>query len=143
MSNAPLAGVTVLDLGVVIAGAYAGSILASLGADVIKIEAPHGDPFRAYGTAFAHYNRGKRSVVLDLKRPADLAALLQMVRYADVVLDNFRLGVRERLGPEYPPPPRRELAGMRFHGELAALGARVGVDDLQMAEFVEEDVVEH
>ena len=67
--GAPLAGVKVLDLGVVIAGAYAGSILASLGADVVKIEAPHGDPFRAYGTGFAHYNRGKRSLVLDLKQP--------------------------------------------------------------------------
>ena len=71
--GAPLAGVKILDLGVVIAGAYAGSMLASLGADVVKIEAPHGDPFRAYGTGFAHYNRGKRSLVLDLKQRAGTA----------------------------------------------------------------------
>jgi crotonobetainyl-CoA:carnitine CoA-transferase CaiB-like acyl-CoA transferase len=99
--RAPLAGVKVLDLGVVIAGAYAGSILAGLGADVVKIESPHGDPFRAYGTGFAHYNRGKRSLVLDLKRPEAMAAFLDLVRDADVVLDNFRLGVRQRLGIAY------------------------------------------
>src|SRR5947208_14725410 len=64
--EAPLAGLKVLDLGVVIAGAYAGTILASLGADVVKIEPPQGDPFRSYGTAFCDYNRAKHSLVLDL-----------------------------------------------------------------------------
>jgi len=96
----PLAGVRILDLGNVIAAPYAGAILASFGAEVIKIEAPGGDPFR-YAPAFLSYNRGKRGIVLDLKRPEDRAALLAMVAQADVVLDNYRLGVRERLGIAY------------------------------------------
>ena len=97
----PLAGVKVLDLGVVIAGAYASAILASLGADVVKIETPAGDPFRSYGTGFCVYNRGKRAIVLDLKRPEALEVFFEMVAQADVVLDNSRLGVRERLGITY------------------------------------------
>ena len=97
----PLAGVKVLDLGVVIAGAYAATILASLGADVVKIETPGGDPFRSYGTGFCVYNRGKRGIVLDLKRREAMNVFFEMVAQADVVLDNFRLGVRERLGISY------------------------------------------
>jgi crotonobetainyl-CoA:carnitine CoA-transferase CaiB-like acyl-CoA transferase len=99
--DAPLAGVKVLDLGVVIAGAYAATILAGLGADVVKIETPSGDPFRSYGTAFCSYNRGKRSLVLDLKRPDAKKVFYELVAQADVVLDNSRLGVRERLGISY------------------------------------------
>jgi len=135
---APLAGVMVLDLGVVIAGAYAGSILAGLGADVVKIEAPHGDPFRAYGTAFAHYNRGKRSLVLDLKRPDDLAALLDLVRDADVVLDNFRLGVRERLGITYAQlrdiNPRIVSCSISGYGTDGPQAMQPGFDPLLQAQ---------
>jgi crotonobetainyl-CoA:carnitine CoA-transferase CaiB-like acyl-CoA transferase len=97
----PLAGVKVLDLGVVIAGAYASTILASLGADVVKIETPEGDPFRSYGTGFCVFNRGKRGIVLDLKRREAMDVFFEMVAQADVVLDNYRLGVRERLGISY------------------------------------------
>jgi crotonobetainyl-CoA:carnitine CoA-transferase CaiB-like acyl-CoA transferase len=93
--------VKVLDLGVVIAGAYASTILASLGADVVKIETPEGDPFRSYGTGFCVFNRGKRAIVLDLKRREALDVFYEMVAQADVVLDNSRLGVRERLGISY------------------------------------------
>ena len=100
-NDAPLAGVKVLDLGVVIAGAYAATILAGLGADVVKIETPSGDPFRSYGTTFCSYNRGKRSLVLDLKRPDAKQVFFELVAQADVVLDNYRLGVRERLGISY------------------------------------------
>ena len=97
----PLAGVKVLDLGVVIAGAFAATILAGLGADVVKIETPSGDPFRSYSAAFCSYNRGKRSLVLDLKRPDARQVFFDLVSQADVVLDNYRLGVRERLGISY------------------------------------------
>ena len=100
-SDAPLAGVKVLDLGVVIAGAYAATILAGLGADVVKIETPSGDPFRSYGTTFCSYNRGKRSLVLDLKRADAKQVFFELVAQADVVLDNYRLGVRQRLGISY------------------------------------------
>jgi crotonobetainyl-CoA:carnitine CoA-transferase CaiB-like acyl-CoA transferase len=97
----PLAGVKVLDLGVVIAGAFAATILAGLGADVVKIETPSGDPFRSYSAAFCSYNRGKRSLVLDLKRPDARQVFFDLASQADVVLDNYRLGVRERLGISY------------------------------------------
>ena len=97
----PLAGVRVLDLGTVIAGAYASSILANFGADVVKIESADGDPFRPYGAGFINYNRGKRGLGLDLKDPEGRAVFLDMARHADVVIDNYRLGVRKRLGIDY------------------------------------------
>lgn len=98
--RAPLAGVKILDLGNVIAAPYAATILASFGAEVIKVEAPEGDPFRNPPT-FLSYNRGKRGLVLDLKQEAARQVFLEMVAKADVVLDNFRYGVRERLGITY------------------------------------------
>lgn len=98
--DAPLAGVKILDLGNVIAAPYAATILASFGAEVIKVEAPEGDPFRNPPT-FLSYNRGKRGLVLDLKQQAAREVFLDMVAKADVVLDNFRYGVRERLGITY------------------------------------------
>jgi crotonobetainyl-CoA:carnitine CoA-transferase CaiB-like acyl-CoA transferase len=137
-TRAPLAGVRVLDLGVVIAGAYAGSILASLGADVVKVEAPHGDPFRSYGSAFAHYNRGKRSLVLDLKRPEDRTALLDLARDADVVLDNFRLGVRERLAIAYEDlhavNPRIISCSISGYGTQGPQASQPGFDPLLQAQ---------
>jgi len=97
----PLGGVRVLDLGTVIAGAYAGSILANFGADVIKIESADGDPFRPFGPGFTNFNRGKRGIGLNLKDPRGLAVFLDLARQADVVVDNYRLGVRSRLGIDY------------------------------------------
>jgi crotonobetainyl-CoA:carnitine CoA-transferase CaiB-like acyl-CoA transferase len=97
----PLDGVRVLDLGTVIAGTYAASILANFGADVVKVEPAEGDPFRSGGPGFINYNRGKRGLGLNLKAPSGRALFLDLARGADVVLDNYRLGVRERLGVEY------------------------------------------
>ena len=97
----PLAGVRVLDLGTVVAGAYAGTILANFGADVVKVEPADGDPFRSGGPGFMNYNRGKRGLGVNLKRPEGRALFLDLARTADVVLDNYRLGVRERLGIDY------------------------------------------
>ena len=90
-----------LDLGTVIAGAYAASILANFGADVVKVESPDGDPFRSGGGGFINYNRGKRGLGLDLKAAKGRALFLDLAKGADVVLDNYRLGVRERLGVDY------------------------------------------
>ncbi|MEX1009361.1 MAG: CoA transferase [Acidimicrobiia bacterium] len=101
LDEPPLAGVKVLDLGAVIAGAYAGTMLAYFGADVVKIETANGDPFRSYRSGFCVYNRGKRGLVLDLKQPDAKEVFLELVAQADVVLDNSRLGVRERLGISY------------------------------------------
>ncbi len=105
----PLDGVRVVDLSVAIAGPMATQILADQGADVIKIEAPGiGDIGRWVGVAvngmgamFQVANRGKRSVVLDLRQPRALAIVHELVRSADVFVQNFRPGVVERLGLGY------------------------------------------
>ncbi len=99
---APLAGLTVLDLGHTIMGPCAGLILADLGGDVIKIEPPEGDPTRrlpGFGAGFfATFNRNKRSLSLDLKRPEGRAALHRLAARADILLENFGPGTMERLG---------------------------------------------
>lgn len=101
----PLQGVTVLDLTSVISGPLATMILADQGADVIKVESPAGDHSRrvatrrgGYSASFLNNNRNKRSLVLDLKQGAGVETLLKLVETADVVVQNFRPGVVERLG---------------------------------------------
>ncbi len=103
----PLAGIRVLDLTRVLAGPFATMILADLGAEVVKIERPpSGDDARAFGpflpsgtsAYFASLNRGKKSVLLDLKGAADRATFLQLVERADVVVENFRPGAMDSLG---------------------------------------------
>ena len=99
--DGPLAGVTVIDLGGYIAGTFAPTVLAAFGANVVKVEALDGDPFRFAGLVAVGHNQGKRSLAIDLKHPKGREALHQMVRSADLVLDNFRAGVLERLGLDY------------------------------------------
>ncbi|HEY3682982.1 MAG TPA: CoA transferase [Streptosporangiaceae bacterium] len=94
----PLAGLRVLGLGTFIAGAYPAMLLAELGADVVKVEPPAGDPFRVNGFT---YNRGTRSVALDLRDPRGHAAFGALLDRADVVIDNYRAGVLDRLGIGY------------------------------------------
>ena len=99
----PLQDVRVLDLGSYISGPCAAVLLAEMGADVIKVEPPVGDPFRKWesgglNATFVAFNRGKRSVVLDLKSDEGRAHLLGLVGSADVLVENFRPGVMERLG---------------------------------------------
>ena len=103
----------VLDLTQALAGPFCTMLLADLGADVIKVEPPSGDmtrfvgPFtdedsvHAYGGYFASINRGKRSIVLDLKEAADRDALLRLAETVDVVVENSRAGVMDRLGVGY------------------------------------------
>ena len=107
----PLAGITVLELGQFIAGPYASQIMADLGARVIKIERPGtGDPFRlyvteprveGYGHNFLAFNRNKESLVVDVQQPEGLAVVKQLAAKADVLIENFRAGVLERLGLGY------------------------------------------
>jgi crotonobetainyl-CoA:carnitine CoA-transferase CaiB-like acyl-CoA transferase len=94
----PLAGYRVLNLGTILAGPYAGALLADLGADVIKVEPPVGDPFRETGFV---YNRGQRGLAIDLSTDAAREAFYALVRTSDVVLDNSRLGVLHRLRIDY------------------------------------------
>lgn len=94
----PLDGIRVIDTGVVLAGPYAGTLLAELGADVIKVEVPAGDPFRVNGFS---YIRGQRGIALDLSAPRGRAVFADFVRSADIVIDNYRPGVAGRLGVSY------------------------------------------
>ena len=104
----PLAGLRLIDLSTVLAGPYSASLLADLGADVIKVEPPAGDAARALVTEeglaphFHTNQRNKRGIVIDLKHPAGKAAFADLVRWADVVLENYRPGVTERLGIDFP-----------------------------------------
>jgi CoA:oxalate CoA-transferase len=101
----PLSGVRVLDLTRVLSGPFCTMLLGDLGADVIKVEAPEGDPVRAQGAMrdglswyFAAFNRNKRSVRLDLRRPEGRVVLARLIERADVLVENFRPGVLARLG---------------------------------------------
>jgi CoA:oxalate CoA-transferase len=104
-------GVRVLDLSRMLAGPYGSLLLGDLGAEVIKIEDPDGgDPMRGMGPPFlpagesAYFlavNRNKKSLALDLTRPGGRQVFLELVRLADVVWDNFRPGIMERLGADY------------------------------------------
>ncbi len=111
--NAPLAGVKVLDLSRVLAGPFAGQILADLGADVIKVESPEGDTTRQWGPPFveregettaAYYhacNRGKRGIVADFRDEGDLARVRELAAGADVVLENFKPDALAKFGLDY------------------------------------------
>jgi len=101
----PLSGVRVVDLTRVLSGPFCTALLADLGADVIKVEAPEGDSLRRQGAVrdglswyFANFNRNKRSIVLDLKTDAGREALTQLIARADVLVENFRPGVLGRMG---------------------------------------------
>ena len=114
-SQGPLAGVRAVELGQIAAGPFTGSLLADLGADVVKVERPDGgDGMRGwpplstaaggeapYSENFASLNRNKRSVALDLKDPADVERLLRLAGVADVLVENYRPGVLARLGAGY------------------------------------------
>jgi crotonobetainyl-CoA:carnitine CoA-transferase CaiB-like acyl-CoA transferase len=98
----PLAGLRVLDMTMFLSGPMAGHLLADLGAEVLKAEPPEGDDFRMSApSVFRFLHRDKRSVVVDLKKPEGRGQIAQLVRDADVVLYNYRLGVEERLGLDY------------------------------------------
>lgn len=101
----PLEGVKVVESSSYLTGPYASMMLADLGAEVIKVEPPGGDGFRAFGhqqrgwsALWTSSNRGKRSIVLNLKDPDDLATMKQLVAAADVLVENWRPQVAARLG---------------------------------------------
>ena len=98
-----LQGIRVVEQGTFITGPCAGMMLADLGADVIKVESPEGDPYRSYqggrySPHFQAYNRNKRGIALDLKRESDRGLFESLIREADVFIQNFRPGTAERLG---------------------------------------------
>jgi formyl-CoA transferase len=127
-----LKGVRVVELGTMITAPLAGMMLADLGADVIKVERPDGgDPFRSfrgglYSPHFIAFNRNKRSVALDLQTEAGKASLRALLAEADVLLDNYRSGVMDRLGlsaqfiqTEYPKLIWCSITGFGADGPYA------------------------
>ena len=106
----PLAGLKVVELARILAGPWAGQTLASLGADVVKVEAPEGDDTRRWGPPFVDHpsgqaaayfhgtNRGKRSIALNLKDAGDADVLRRLLADADVLIENFKVGALDRMG---------------------------------------------
>ena len=140
-----LEGIRVIDLSLNIAGPNATQILGDLGADVIKVEPPTGDPARKWGPPFwageaplfLAFNRNKRSIVLDLKTPQGKAVLEKLIAGADVLLQAFRKGVAESLGFGYDDLkakyPRLIYASLTGFGSQGPLAESPGYDPLLQA----------
>lgn len=139
--SGPLSGVCVLDLSAYIAGPFGCTLLADQGADVIKVEPPSGDNLRNYPStleaesrAFIGLNRSKRGLVLDLKAPEGLSALLRLVRQADVLVHNFRPGVPKRLGIDYDAlqliNPQLIYCAVTGFGESGPMKDKAGYDQV-------------
>ena len=137
----PLSGVRVLDLSAYIAGPYGCALLADQGADVLKVEPPDGDNLRKYPStlqaesrAFIGVNRSKLGIVLNLKDPGDHAALLKLVREADVLVHNFRPSVPVRLGIDHERlnliNPRLIYCAVTGYGETGPMKDKAGYDQV-------------
>ena len=136
----PLEGVRVIDLTTAMSGPYCATMLGDMGADVIKIETiPEGDTIRQLDPkvkgesyCFAVLNRNKRSLALNLKAPAGKSVFMKLVRQADIVLENFRPGVTQRLGIDYDSlkadNPALVYASISGFGQTGPLSAKGGYD---------------
>ncbi|HEX2436648.1 MAG TPA: CoA transferase [Solirubrobacterales bacterium] len=149
-SNAPLSDLLVVDLSRVVTGPFAAMMLGDLGARVIKVERPEGDDTRGWGppfvgpegeresTYYLSVNRNKESIVLDLKQPDDLAVLERLVARADVVVENFRPGVLERLGIGHERMlelnPRLVVLSITGFGHDGPEAQRLGYDQIVQGE---------
>lgn len=129
---APLDGIRVLDFTQNLPGPYATMVLASLGAEVIKVEPPKGDTARGVGRIFALVNGGKKSVRVDLKRTAERDRLLELVKTADVVVEGFRPGVMAGLGIGWETvhalSPRTVYCSISAYGQHGPYRDRPGHD---------------
>ena len=140
-ADGPLSGIRVVDMSAYIAGPYGCSLLADQGAEIIKIEPPSGDNLRKYPStletesrAFLGVNRSKLSAVLDIKQPEDLAALLELIAHADVLVHNFRPTVAPRIGIGYEQlqvlNPRLIYCAVSGYGESGPLKDKAGFDQV-------------
>lgn len=140
-AHRPLAGVRVLELAQIMAGPTCGMMLADLGAEVIKIEKfPGGDDARQYQKpgdsalppSFRMINRGKRSLALDIRTPQGKAIVQKLVKQADVLTENFRVGVMERLGLSYADlqaeNPALIYCSITGYGRVGPLANKGGFD---------------
>lgn len=145
MPDFPLSGLKVVELARILAGPWAGQVLADLGADVIKVESPGGDDTRGWGPPFieradgsrdaAYFhatNRGKTSIVADFRDPHDLENVIALVREADVVIENFKLGGLVRFGLDYESVkainPRVVYCSITGFGQDGPYAPRPGYD---------------
>lgn len=140
----PLAGLKVVELARILAGPWAGQILADLGADVIKVEAPEGDDTRRWGPPFltregeeaaAYFhatNRGKRSVVCDFRTPEGRAFVCDLVREADILIENFKVGGLAKYGLDHAAlaevNPRLIYCSITGFGQDGPYAERAGYD---------------
>lgn len=141
----PLSGLRVVDFSRLFAGPLCTMTLADLGADVVKVESPSGDEARYFGPPFLNghgmnflaLNRGKKSVQLDLKTDAGKAAAVELARSADVVVENFRPGVAERLGIGYDElrehSPGLVYCSISGFGPAEGLGRKPALDIILQA----------
>ncbi len=116
----PLRGLKVIDCASFVAGTFGPSILAHYGASVIKVEPAGGDPYRLFSASFTAINQGKRGLALDLKSGEGRAALLRMIRQADVFVENLRDRSRHQLGLEWPN--LEEINSLLVHCSVGAYG---------------------
>ncbi len=137
----PLANIRVVELGRYLAAPFAGRLLADLGADVVKVEAPAGDPIRwlpvgdrVSSPQFASYNRNKRSATLDLKQPSGRAALAALIESADVLLHNMRADALTRIGLDEEElsrdHPTLVVCGISGYGSVGEYAAAQGYDSV-------------
>jgi crotonobetainyl-CoA:carnitine CoA-transferase CaiB-like acyl-CoA transferase len=141
----PLTGLRVVELARILAGPWAGQVLADLGAEVVKVESPEGDDTRRWGPPFVNNpdgtqdaayfhatNRGKRSVVADFRTAEGKALVLDLVREADVLIENFKLGGLARFGLDYETlhaiNPRLVYCSITGFGHDGPYAARAGYD---------------
>ena len=141
---APLSGLKVVELARILAGPWAGQVLSDLGAEVIKVEAPEGDDTRRWGPPFvdrdgdrsaAYFhaaNRGKRSVIADFRTPQGQAAVRDLVRDADVLIENFKVGGLAKYGLDWDSlrrvNPRLVYCSVTGFGQDGPYAARAGYD---------------
>ena len=140
----PLAGLKVVELARILAGPWAGQMLADLGAEVIKVEAPSGDDTRQWGPPFIDHdgdrsaayfhgcNRGKRSVVIDFRTPEGLQEVRRLIADADVVIENFKVGGLAKYGLDYDSLcaayPRLIYCSITGFGQDGPYASRAGYD---------------
>ena len=135
---APLDGVTVVSFAMYIAGASAASLLADLGARVIKVEPPHGDPFRTIGGGFQAWNRGVQCIGLDLAKEPSRGIVERLAAQADVVIENFRVGMAGKLAVDYESlskvRPDLVYCSLTGYGEDGPYAERPAFDPLFQAQ---------
>jgi crotonobetainyl-CoA:carnitine CoA-transferase CaiB-like acyl-CoA transferase len=135
--SGPLAGVRIVDLSQVIAGPYGPALLADAGADVVKVEALQGEMGRSLGGSFLSLNRGKRSLPINLQLPAGREVMHRLARWTDVLVENFRPGVVQRLGVDHETlsalNPRLIYVSVSAFGESGPYAHRPGFDPLIQA----------